>query len=389
MRPVKNIPDYILAESRNMLGMFPLCDSCLGRMHAKRLCIISSGNLGFQIKSRIRYNTTEKCYICRDLFGDLDSYVNQMLLMSAEIHYSSFLVGAILRPSVMDRDDHVRSRFKLKGSGGIKAEITHLLSKSFARRSGRPANNLDPDLTFLVNFRTKTCNWRTKSLLVSGRYTKGTRGLPQKQEPCGDCRGSGCIFCNNHGITSFDSVEGVISRMFYDKLGTVRVRFTWIGGEDRDSLVGGDGRPFFARLASPKSRNSRLPRIIDLDGVSVHGLKRIRRIPITPTGFRSKIRLHVKTGDTIPPRLLPRLYGMTERPIVVSDGDRRVGRTIHELTYKKTSPDGFSVRMVADGGISVKKLVEGGSEPNMSQVLGMDCTCVRFDFEDVMTNDTL
>lgn len=386
MRPVRNIPGAILDESRRILEAFPLCDSCLGRMYVKKLGLASSANLGAQIRSRIASGGA-KCYICRDVFSDMGRHVDQMASISDTIHHSSFLVGAILRPSVMDRDDHVRSLFKLRGTDGIKAEITRSLSRSFARRSKRPPDHLDPDLTFLVNFRTGICEWRTKPVVICGRYTKHRRGLPQRQPPCIDCGGAGCIFCNNRGISSFDSVEGVISRMLYEKFGAAQVRFTWVGGEDRDSLVGGRGRPFFARLINPKSRNRRLAKGANLGDISLHGLKKIRQIPRDPTRFQSKIVVYVKSCSKIGTDRLARLHGMTKKPVTMSDGRRPVLRKIHKLWYKRTSPDGFRVRMVADGGIAIKRLVEGGVEPSMSEILGTDCTCVRFDFEDIMTND--
>ena len=34
----------------------------------------------------------------------------------------------------------------------------------------------------------------------------------------------------------------------------VRVKFSWIGGEDKESLVLGKGRPFFAEIIEPKRR---------------------------------------------------------------------------------------------------------------------------------------
>jgi len=45
----------------------------------------------------------------------------------------------------------------------------------------------------------------------------------------------------------FDGVEGKISQLLYEKFETVRVKFTGIGGEDKPSLVLGNGRPFCAK----------------------------------------------------------------------------------------------------------------------------------------------
>jgi len=389
MQPVqKALPDSVLKESKKIIRTFPLCDSCLGRLYAKRLRLASSRNAGSRIKSQISHRGSEKCYICRDLLSNLGPYVDQLASISEKTHYSSFLIGAILRPSLVDRDDLVRSRFQMRGADGIKTEITKSLTKSFARKSKKPADHLDPDLTFLVNFRTGVCEQRAKSVVVSGRYTKSRRGLPQKQQPCSDCRGRGCIFCSDHGITDFDSVEGIISKLFYEKFGSPRARFTWVGGEDRDSLVGGRGRPFFAKLANPKLRNSRLEKAVSLGDVSLSELRRIGQVPSGPIRFRSRVVLRVKSDARITSKQLSGLSALTRDPVVISDGSRSIERSVHELACRKTSPDTFSVELLADGGLSMKGLVEGGgASPSMSEILGADCTCVQFDFEDIAVND--
>nr|AIF09642.1 putative pseudouridylate synthase [uncultured marine thaumarchaeote KM3_39_A11] len=42
-----------------------------------------------------------------------------------------------------------------------------------------------------------------------GRYIKDKRGLPQKEESCKDCKGKGCIFCNNHGWERLEPVASL------------------------------------------------------------------------------------------------------------------------------------------------------------------------------------
>ena len=34
-----------------------------------------------------------------------------------------------------------------------------------------------------------------------------------------NCSGKGCRICNFHGISEFDSVEGIISKLFFKKFG--------------------------------------------------------------------------------------------------------------------------------------------------------------------------
>ena len=89
----------------------------------------------------------------------------------------------------------------------------------------------------------------------------------------------------------FDSIEGKISQFLYEKFETVRVKFTWIGGEDKTSLVLGNGRPFFAKLLSPKKRHVKLSKKSNLDEIIIHDLRVIDHIPNGFVPFYSIIKL--------------------------------------------------------------------------------------------------
>ncbi len=374
--------DVILQESRKILKEFSLCDSCLGRLYVKKLHLISAKLLGKKIKFQINYKKDEKCYICKNLLDHLDPYVERLLDISKNTAYSSFLVGAILKPSFMDRDDFIRSKFKTRGIDSVKTEITRHITKSFAKKSQKIPEPHDPDITFLVNFRIDTCKLRLKSLIVFGRYIKNTRGLPQKQKPCPDCSGRGCIFCNNCGIVKFNSIEGIIAQYFYKHYDCIQAKFTWIGGEDKDSLVSGSGRLFFAKLVNPKKRNSGVKKQIRLGPVTLFGLRKIGQIPTVPIRFQSTISIQVHANSKI--KSLSRLKLLVKNPITISDGSKTTKRVIHFVSYAKTGPDSFTLNIVADGGVPIKKLVEGeGIEPNVSAILGVNCTCVQFDFSDI------
>ncbi len=112
----------------------------------------------------------------------------------------------------------------------------------------------------MIDFKADSCTVQTRPVFLWGQYTKTERGTPQKQKPCGTCLGKGCIDCNYHGISEFDSVEGLISEYLFEKFGAMQTKITWIGGEDSTSLVLGSGRPFFVKLLHPKKRHPRLPK---------------------------------------------------------------------------------------------------------------------------------
>ena len=201
-----------------------LCDHCLGRLFSKKLKLSSNMLLGKKLKQNTRLSS--KCYICKNLFENLKFYLDLMLESSNSYGFSSFVVGAIIKPSVVDRDDFIRSNYKLQGIDGVKTDVTRELSKQFARKIKKNLDFLNPDVTFTVNFKDQTCQLRSKQISLQGRYNKIKRGFSQKQKSCENCSGKGCRTCNFHGFTESDSVEAKISNFLFGKFGGTIAKFT-------------------------------------------------------------------------------------------------------------------------------------------------------------------
>src|SRR3989304_319937 len=214
----KNLDQYLL-QAKKILNEYDLCDYCAGRLFAKKMGLSSHQLLGGKIKNLLHYKSTKNCYICKDILSNLTTIVNRILEKSSDYEFSTFVIGAILRPSVTDRDDVIRSKFK----------------------------------------------------------------------------GRGCLECNYHGISKFTSVEGKISKLLFEKFNGTQTKITWIGGEDKNSLVLGNGRPFFAKLLNPKKRKASLEKKFAEDEIEIHNLKIISKIPKEPIHFKSTIELSIFT----------------------------------------------------------------------------------------------
>ena len=170
-----------------------------------------------KIKKLLHTKSTKNCSICKGILSNLPLIVERMIEKSAEYEFSTFVVGAILKPSITDRDDILRSKFKLQGIDSVKTSITQHLAKKFAKKSKTKIDFLYPDLTFTFNFKNDSCEIKSRNLIFQGRYLKKSRGLPQKQTSCTNCKGKGCLECSYHGITQFNSVEGKIAKFLFEK----------------------------------------------------------------------------------------------------------------------------------------------------------------------------
>ncbi|MBI5145901.1 MAG: pseudouridine synthase [Thaumarchaeota archaeon] len=374
----------VLQLSQKILKEYDLCDVCLGRLFAKNLGLVSNKKLGEKIH-RILKIKSAKCYVCKNIFDGVNSQVAKMLDVSSDYDFATFLVGTKLKPSILDRDDHMRSRFRLRGIDGIKTNITRELAKQFSHKTKKKVESSEPDLTFMINFKEDSCTLQTKPVFLWGRYTKSERNIPQKQKPCSTCLGKGCVDCSHHGISEFDSVEGLISKYLFEKFEALQAKITWIGGEDSTSLVLGSGRPFFVKLLNPKKRHPRLPKKIKLGEITINNLKPISKTPSGPVPFTSKVKLYITCENKIEQNILSKLDQLEKNTIAVYEkSGRRTEKLIRNIQYKSISDDSFYLSMIAGGGLPLKRFVSGDDTfPNISDILENKCKCETFDFEAV------
>lgn len=365
-----------------ILRKYPLCDNCLGRLFSKQLHLSSNKLLGKKLKKNL--NSTQKCYICRNLFDNLNHFLKIMIDVSSNYSFSTFSVGAMIKPSIIDRDDFIRSKYKLKGIDGIKTDVSRELRKSFSRKTKKNIDFLDSDITFTINLKDESCQLCSKSISFSGRYVKTLRGISQKQKSCSNCSGKGCRTCNFHGISEFDSVEGIISKFIFEKFGGTTAKFTWIGGEDKSSLVLGTGRPFFVKIQNPLKR--KLKSIsIKSTFLKITNLKIVRESPKKPLKFNSSIELKVSTEDKIDSKNLKKLKELQKRSVVVYEkSGKRSEKKIFSVKYKKNSSNTFTLFIKAEGGLPIKRFVNSDDvSPGISQILNISCVCQEFDFLDI------
>ncbi len=376
--------DYqkIIPIANQILKKYELCDNCLGRLFSKQLHLSSNKLLGKKLQKK--KNSTQKCYICKNLFDNLNHFLRLMLDFSSDYSFSTFSVGAMIKPSIIDRDDYIRSKYKLKGIDSVKTDITRELGKSFSKKTKKNLDFLDPEVIFTINLKDESCQLRSKSITFSGRYIKTLRGIQQKQKSCDNCSGKGCRICNFHGILEFDSVEGIVSKSLFEKCGGTTAKFTWIGGEDKSSLVLGAGRPFFVKLQNPNKRNLRST-FLSFDNLKITNFKIVSDSPKKPIKFYSTIKIKISTESQIDSKNLKKLKDLTTHPIVVYEkSGKRTEKKLSSIKYTKNSTNTFTLFIKVEGGLPIKRFVHSDDvSPGISQILDISCMCQEFDFLDI------
>ena len=305
---------------------------------------------------------------------------------SSNLDFKTFHLGITLKPSLLERDDYIKSKFKIKGIENIKFSIAKEMTKKISRKTNSKRIIDDPDLFIQANFKNESCVLRTKPLFVYGRYNKKIRSLSQKQEKCSRCSGLGCHNCEFKGIENIQSIEGTLSNFFIKKFDCKQVKINWIVGEDQSSLVMGNGRPFFANLLNPKKHNRMLPKTFDLKVISLSELKKLKVQPKGFVPFKSEVSITVETEKPISLTQLKKLKILEESIIEDFSRDKQNHqKRIYKIEYKKIGKTQFILDLFCDGGIPIKSFIQNSDiTPNVSDLIKNRCKCVQFDFKNIL-----
>ena len=367
MRKYVNNQKSIQKQSNEISKNYILCNFCSMRLTSKKTKELN-----------------QKCFICKNIFEQIDDFVVRILESISSYEFSSFETGIIIKPSLIDRDDHIKSKFQLKGVNSIKSNINHELSKRLARKTKAKIDHVDSDLTIKVNFKDDLFEIKSKPIYIYGRYTKKSRTLAQKQSNCMNCLGKGCRTCNFFGLQNFNSIGGQITKFLIKKFDSEQVKINWIGGEEKSSLVVGNGRPFFAKVINPKRRKKTIRTKTKLEGIQLLELRKIDAPPKGQILFKSRIEIIVETDNPVNDRILNNLE-LLEMPIHIHiDGKKSSSKKIYKIKSKKISSKLLKINIYADGGIPIKSFIQGSTViPNFTHLLKNKCKCVQFDFKKI------
>jgi tRNA pseudouridine synthase 10 len=315
------------------------------------------------------------------IIGRIEEAVNELY------EFDTFTIGAILPPDIYEREDQIRSRLKIRGKVGIKTQILNELRRKFEINTKKKVDFFLPDVTICVdvgNGRGVDVTAKARTLTLAGRYIKKQRGLPQKQTKCTQCKGIGCGVCNNSGLIG-QSVEGIIAHQLVCLTRGNSPRFSWVGSEDHNSLVQGEGRPFFVSLSDPKVRVLKNSLIIDTPEVYATIEAKPKCVPQSPIRFLTKTKIIVESADTITENNLEELNLLNNATVKFQNKNKIITKKIYSVKFSMIKTNRFEITLLADGGFAIKKFVSGhqNTSPNVSEILGNKCESILFDITDV------
>ncbi len=375
-----------------ILDNFILCPTCVSRQV----------EINYTKDKNKSSKKNKNCFICHGFLSRISYIVSDIISKIKKYEFENWLLGVKLPTFMYENEDEVRSRFKIRGKKSIKADFLDRLRKEVFIKIKKPQVFKRPDLVINLEIHDNDSldiSIKPRPLVLFGRYVKRIPGIEQKIR-------------NNeknselHTNTKYDSCNSdkkhvSIEKIIQEKLSIFcidkkkdEITIFWIGGEDKESLVVGKGRPFIAQIHNPKKRflsindnvHNKDKKQLRTKGISIFIDKILDRMPESKISFLNKIRIYVQCEESISKNEIAKLRILKEKEIITNYKSKQITKKIYSIKSKYLDSNRFVLTIVSDGGLFIKQFIGDISslmKPNVSEILGKTCTCLKFDILDV------
>ncbi len=259
----------ILDTARKIIKEGAICDHCLGRQFAKLSTGLSNDHRGKAIRLVLEMQadaekdkelqellkSDKRCWVCNNLFKDLDSWAEKAIASLSGYEYDNFLVGTKVTGLLAENEEIVWAESATTFAEPLKTELNREVGKRIEKLTSKKANLKKPQIVVLLDLENNKVELEVNSLYIYGRYRKLIRGIPQTRWPCRLCEGRGCERCGYTGKMYQESVDELIKLHILEAAECEDTAFHGAGREDIDALMLGSGRPFIVEAKRPRRRS--------------------------------------------------------------------------------------------------------------------------------------
>lgn len=347
----------------------------------------------FRTSIKIIGSGKNECHICNNLFQKtiyaIQNDVTNSQYFIKDYREKKIDIGTSLPLFLFEKEDNLRSLFKIKGLPNIKNQYNNILRSEIMKGTGCSIDHLNPDIRIQVFIDSQfnyDIKYKTKSILLLGNYNKYQRGISQR------------INFNNksndkkkvHGEGSYShfTIEDIILEYLYDQSGSKNIKIAWTGSEDKNSLVLGNGRPFVVKIDSPQFRN--IEKTLEIRDKLKLIFKEIQVEDINKY-YQYKIQINTLiniTEDYVDKVDLEENVSKLIGEIRFQINNKTIKKKIYSSSYKIIDNKNFEMKLLLDNGIPIKQLIGGKEyiEPCLSNLINKKCECLFFDIDEIILN---
>jgi tRNA pseudouridine synthase 10 len=421
----------LLRTLKRLVVSIPLCDRCLGRQFSSLIPSYSNEIKGRILKDYLFMNerivrdegrrglsnvlkalaesghepslnllrksspklkiSTKPCHICNGEINELvEKAVKKIIEESSGIEFNTFYSGLTLPLSLEERDEEVKSLFKLGFGEALKNELNREINRSIEKALGRKAKMRRPDVVFVYDAVNDRVNVQINSIFLKSSYRKLVGGIAQTK-----WRGS-----DGEGITP--SIEKMLEEVLLPMYKGEKLKFHGAGREDVDVKMLGQGRPFIVEILEPRVRNVDLSKLhlefnkrfgsmVEVYGFGEASYLDVPRLKLETEKRKKSYRVVFETerevsGEELS-ELSKKLAGClvkqrTPLRVLKRRGDRVRRKMVYEASFKSLGENRYEARVTCSGGLYVKELLHGDggrTVPSVAELLNTKVKIVEME----------
>ncbi|MEM3712953.1 MAG: tRNA pseudouridine(54/55) synthase Pus10 [Thermoproteota archaeon] len=326
------------------------------------------------------------CYVCGGEINQLiGKAIDKIIEESSKVEFDTFYVGLTLPVSLEERDEKVKSFFKLGLGEALKNELNKEINRSVEKRLGKKIRMKRPDVVFVYDVVNDKVSMQINSIFLKSSYRKLVGGIAQTKWK---------------GMDSSDvtpSIEKMLEEVLLPAFKGRKLKFHGAGREDVDVKMLGDGRPFIVEILEPKIRN------INLNNLHLEFNKRFGSMvevsPFTRASYLDVPRLKMeaerkkktykvifeterKVSEEELKELSEKLTGCLIRQrtplrVLKRRGDRVRKKMVYQAFFKHLGDNRYEATVTCSGGLYVKELLHGDEGRTVPSVAGLLDTKVK------------
>jgi len=281
-------------KASKLLARAKICRWCLGRQFTTDLR--NAEALGASLGS----NELASCDICGGAYAKRLETVETVLEKLTGYEFASFQVGVIVPKNKVDREDELRSQCRISTGIGLKKALVAMYRSELRAKVPHVQHKGIPDISVKIDLENGKTTIETRSLLFFVRYVKLDRGILVRGKPCNVCCGFGCAACSDVGLEAEPkSIEFFIVKQFKESFNGSKVKISWSGTDDENSLVNGSGRPIFVQVYNPIHRFSGVDKLDRMVGGPIQLVLIEERMAsaVAFTGLKKLVKFYIKLSS--------------------------------------------------------------------------------------------
>ena len=426
--------ESILETAKKIIGLGPICDSCLGRQFAMLATGLTNAERGRSIKTTLAMQAAAaedrellevlapsfrparlklgrigeedaRCTVCLGEMSaeKLDAWAEKAAAAMAGWETRTLLVGTRMSGLLAENEELLLADGRSTHAEPFKSELNREVGKRLSALTGKAVDLKSPDVVVHLNLETEAVDLQVASLFIRGRYRKLVRGIPQTRWPCRECHGRGCPRCNGTGRMYLESVDELIRPAVMQFTAAEDTVFHGAGREDIDARMLGTGRPFIVEAVRPHIRTIDISllqeeicrqaagkvEVIGLAKADSSMVERLKEATFEKT-YSAWVRLGAEVSEEKLKSVLKELEGSIDQRTPTRVSHRRADklrvRRVHSADLIEMTGNMARINIRGDSGLYIKELISGDggrTSPNLAEALKIDAIVEELDVIDV------